>query len=496
MDAPQRPAITPPTELQPPGRLDDDAVATSRGHLWIWALLGALLLLALAVVFALPSILERAQPVDNVPLAPSATPIPTQTQTPKPAADTAASREQAQQLLQEYLQLRARLELLNAAAWGEPDWRESAARASAGDRLFAQLKFAAAGQEYRAARDQLQWLEAGRADLLAGALEEASRALAADDVINAIAGFEAALRIEPEHPDAIQGIAKANSRSAAIEQMNLGRAAEANDDLDAALTAYQQAVQRDPDYAAAQAALARVGAAINARDFTAAMTQALNALDAGQTVAADKALTEAARLKPGDPAVKDARQRLQGIRAQAGLNRLRRQAAERVRTEDWSGAITAYRKALRIDPSAAFARTGLGRAEERVKLHGQFDHYLDQPSRLYSAAPLANAQKLLAAAGSAPRDEPRLEKKIVRLRGLVEAAAKPVRVTLDSDGETSVVVYHVGRLGKFDHHQLDLRPGDYTVVGSRPGYRDVRKVIRVRPGASLPPVLIRCEEAI
>jgi hypothetical protein len=151
---------------------------------------------------------------------------------------------------------------------------------------------------------------------------------------------------------------------------------------------------------------------------------------------------------------------------------------------------------MRIDPSAAFARTGLARAEERVKLHGQFDHYLDKPSRLYSAAPLANAQKLLAAAGTAPRDEPQLETKITRLRGLVEAAAKPVRVTLDSDGETSVVIYHVGRLGKFDHHQLDLRPGDYTVVGSRPGYRDVRKVIRVRPGASLPPVLIRCEEAI
>jgi len=491
MDAPQRPAITPPTELQPPGRLDDGAAVASRGRLWIWALLGTLLLLALAVVFALPNILEPAQPVDNVPVISSSAPP-----TPDPAGDTAASREQAQRLLQDYLQLRARLELLNAGAWGEPDWGESAARATAGDRYFAQLQFAAARQEYQAALDRLQRLEASRADMLASALEAAGRALAADDVIGAIAGFEAALRIEPEHPDAIRGIAKANSRGAAIEQMNLGRAAEANEDLDAALTAYRQAGQLDPDYAAAQLALKRVGAEIDARDFTVAMTQALNALDAGQTVAADKALAEAARLRPGDPAVKDARQRLQGMRAQAGLNRLRRKAAERVRAEDWSGAIAAYRKALRIDSAAAFARAGLGRAEERVKLHEQFDHYLDKPSRLYSAAPLANAEKLLAAASTAPRDEPQLAKKITRLRGLVEAATLPVRVTLNSDGETSVVIYHVGRLGKFDHHQLDLRPGDYTVVGSRPGYRDVRKVIRVRPGASLSPVLVRCEEAI
>lgn len=493
MDAPQRPGVTPPTELQPPGLPVDTAAAANRGYLWIWIVLGALLLVALAVVFALPTILQPAQPVDKAPVASStapSTPIPT------PAIDSNALREQAQQALQGYLQQRARMELLNAAVWGEPVWSESAEQVSVGDRYFAQLQFAAAGQQYQAALGQLQRLESNRGDMLASALDDAVRALAADDVINAIAGFEAALRIEPEHPDAIRGIAKANSRSAGIEQMNLGRAAEANDDLDAAFAAYRQVVQLDPGYAAAQHAFQRVGAAIQTRDFTAAMTEALNALDGRQTAAAEKALAEAERLKPGDPAVQDARRRLQGMRAQAGLNRLRRQAAERVRAEDWQGAIGTYRKALRIDSAAAFARTGLRRAEERLKIHQQFDHYLDKPSRLYSAAPLANAEKLLAAAGKAPRDEPRLAGKISRLRGLVTAAGTPVRVTLNSDGETSVVVYHVGRLGKFDRHQLDLRPGDYTVVGSRAGYRDVRKVIRVRPDATPPPVLVRCEETI
>ncbi len=487
MDAPQRPGVNPPTELQPPGQVLDDAAAASRGSLWIWLLLGVLLVLAVVVVFALPSMLGSAQQVDNPHVAAPTAP---------PAGDNTALRDQAQQALQSYLQLRARLDLLNADAWGEPDWSDSAARASVGDRYFAQLQFAAAGQEYNDALGQLQRLEARREVMLASALEEGARALAADDVVNAVARFEAARRIEPEHPDAISGIARARSRSTAIEQMNLGRAAEANGDLDAALVAYQQAVKLDADYAAAQSASQRVSADINARDFTAAMSRALNALDAGQMAAAGEALEEAERLKPGDPAVQDARQRLQGMRAQAGLSRLRQQASERVKAEDWQGAIAAYRKALRIDSAAAFARTGLRRAEERVKLHEQFDHYIDKPSRLYSAVPLANAETLLAATSDAPRDEPRLAKKMTQLRRLVAAAGTPVSVTLDSDGETSVVVYRVARLGKFDRHQLDLRPGDYTVVGSRPGYRDVRKVIRVRPGASLPPVLVRCEEAI
>lgn len=484
MDAREQPAVIPPTQLKPPGQAIDSAANRPRNHVWFWIMLGVLLLLALAVVFALPTLLGPAQQA-SAPAEP-----------PSPEIDSGAPREQAHQALQNYLQLRARMELDNAAVWGEPDWTEAAGRASAGDRHFAQRQFAAAGREYQSALGQLQQLETNKSVMLASALEQGTRALDEDDVVAAIAGFEAALRIEPEHPDAVRGIAKANSRGAAITQMNLGRAAEANGDLGAARVAYQQAVQSDADYAKAQAALQRVSAEINAREFTAAMTTALNALDTGQTGAADKALAEAERLRPGDPAVRDARQRLQGMRARAGLNRLRRQAAERVGVEDWQGAVAAYRKALGIDGSAAFARAGLQRAEERVKLNRQFDHYLEKPARLYSAVPLANAEKLLASVSGAPREEPRLEKKITQLRRLVAGARAPVRVTLNSDGETSVVIYRVARLGKFNNHQLDLRPGDYTVVGSRPGYRDVRKVIKVRPGATLPPLLVRCEEAI
>jgi hypothetical protein len=33
-------------------------------------------------------------------------------------------------------------------------------------------------------------------------------------------------------------------------------------------------------------------------------------------------------------------------------------------------------------------------------------------------------------------------------------------------------------------------------VGTRPGYRDVRRQIMVVPGTALPPVVIRCEDKI
>ena len=79
---------------------------------------------------------------------------------------------------------------------------------------------------------------------------------------------------------------------------------------------------------------------------------------------------------------------------------------------------------------------------------------------------------------------------------MIAEAQTPSTVTLNSDGLTSVQIYHVGRLGQFTSQQLELRPGTYTVVGSRPGYRDVRKTLTVKSGAQQQILDIRCEEAI
>jgi hypothetical protein len=41
-----------------------------------------------------------------------------------------------------------------------------------------------------------------------------------------------------------------------------------------------------------------------------------------------------------------------------------------------------------------------------------------------------------------------------------------------------------------------LVPGQYTAVGTRPGYRDVRRQFDVHPGRATPPVVIACEDKI
>jgi hypothetical protein len=91
---------------------------------------------------------------------------------------------------------------------------------------------------------------------------------------------------------------------------------------------------------------------------------------------------------------------------------------------------------------------------------------------------------------------PRLGEQRDELSRLLKRAATPLTVQLMSDNETDVSVYKIGKLGKFSATELELRPGTYVAVGSRPGFRDVRIEFRVGPEMDMQPVAIRCEERI
>jgi len=85
---------------------------------------------------------------------------------------------------------------------------------------------------------------------------------------------------------------------------------------------------------------------------------------------------------------------------------------------------------------------------------------------------------------------------VAELGRLLAIAATPVPVVLESDNLTEVTLFKVGRLGAFSSRTLELRPGLYTVVGARPGYRDVRRSFRVAADGGRVPVVVRCEDAI
>jgi hypothetical protein len=129
---------------------------------------------------------------------------------------------------------------------------------------------------------------------------------------------------------------------------------------------------------------------------------------------------------------------------------------------------------------------------EQIQIDRRLQFFLSKPQVLESDNQLNNALRLLAEAGEAEPQGPKRKARIEELEGLVAIAQKTVKVIIASDNLTRVAVYKVGKLGQFTSYELELRPGTYTVVGARDGYKDVRQKIIVKPGQQELQVTIKC----
>jgi hypothetical protein len=230
--------------------------------------------------------------------------------------------------------------------------------------------------------------------------------------------------------------------------------------------------------------------------FAAAMSTGLKALADGNFAAAESSFQMALDLKPGSSEAMDGLGRArQSLRLEA-IEQHGERAREYAASERWLEAVAEYRSVLAIDPTIRFAIQGEQEAASRAELDSRLNAYISNPDRLSSLAVLSAAAETLDQARVVEPTGPRIQTQIEELQRAVKTASTPIKVRLVSDNNTEVMVYRVGALGKFEQRQLDLRPGSYTAVGRRDGYRDVRRVFKVAHGEAMEPIVVRCEEKI
>jgi hypothetical protein len=226
------------------------------------------------------------------------------------------------------------------------------------------------------------------------------------------------------------------------------------------------------------------------------MSDGLAALEDRQWLAAQDAFSRASRLRPDAPEVTDGLARARaGQRRESVADSLRR-ARGFEENEAWREAEKMYAAVLAIDPESAPALDGAKRTKTRADLDEKLEFHLANPGRLATQTVFDDAASVLEEALETVPSGVRLERQIASLETVLERASTPVAVVLESDASTEVMVYRVGRLGTFMRRELNLKPGAYTVVGSRPGYRDVRLQLVVTPGSPPKPLVIRCTERL
>lgn len=232
------------------------------------------------------------------------------------------------------------------------------------------------------------------------------------------------------------------------------------------------------------------------QQFQELLSRGLAALHSGQYRQARDTLLEAAAIDPQSDDTREALYQVDQALKLEQLDRLQGLAAVAEQKGQWPKALEMYLAALKIDPNVGFALQGRQRTMRRITIDRRIDFFLTQPEKLYDDRQLENAIQLLLDAGRVEPRDADLEANLHQLDQLVTAAQTPVPVTITSDDLTDVAVYKVGRLGRFETHDLQLRPGPYTVVGVRDGYRDVRLRFTAKPGAGPLTVRVVCIEEI
>lgn len=446
-----------------------------------------LLIMLIGVLWVLPKLRppDSAPPLAEFPIT-------------KPVDDISRGGEQekAQDLLQAWLTLRVRAESDTIVLWGGDEYSRVLNTAEAANEALQRNDFGEAGQRYGSAITQLKTLLAQKGAILETSLKNGTAALLENQPLIAADAFERALAIDPENSEARKGARRAAVRDEVNALMAESLKQEEAGELPAALDLLTELLKLDEEYVPAQEAKDRITAKREEERFQEAMTTFLSSLERRDLTSARRAYEQARALRGDDRAVEYAGQRLAAAEEADRLQALRRKAEQQVDRELWSDAVMTYNTALKISPQALFAVNGQREAKKRAELDAVLVSILTRPERLQEDGPLKEAKQTLEYAMNIADPGPRLQGQIDRLSNLLDAARTPVTINLTSDNETDVVIYHVGRLGRFLHKSLTVRPGTYTIVGTREGYRDIRITMSIEPGKEAVNILIACEELI
>jgi hypothetical protein len=238
-------------------------------------------------------------------------------------------------------------------------------------------------------------------------------------------------------------------------------------------------------------------AAVGNDGYAAAAGEGYAALGAGRLDEARAAFQRAHAARPDGAEAAEGLRRVAAASVGRGPGTVSRSHAEQLEAQErWGDALTAYSYLLRRDGGDSYAQMGKAHAQARLELDDELQGFIDHPDRLGAAVARDQAAALLQSAQEEPSPGPILRSQIARLAALLPGLDKPVSLSLVSDSQTQVAIPSIGSFGTFAERDIQLKPGHYTVIGTRDGYHEVRRDITVSPGQNSQTVTVRCDQPI
>lgn len=469
---------------------------------WIWIGLGGLLLLALLVIFVLPSIvseyelpLERrvdvldtrvAETVENAVTAIS----------PFEESQRALQRKEAQDVLAVLLANQAELDALDVAAWGQQGYAASLEQASIGDDYYRTQNFILARQSYETGREGLRSLLDSVPSVLEQTLIEAERALIDLDSAEALTKYTLALQLDPEN-----GLAQiGEQRALTLDEVSaLLRGADdlvEEGELQQALVTYREVLALDRYNEDAAEKVVAVSLLITENEFAQIMSSGYVLLQAGEPEQAVAAFQRASRLGIKQDEAQAAIIQTENEIANTEINRLSGLTTTAEQNEQWQDAVDEYDNVLAIDSNLLFAINGRDYADKRARLDRLLVEAIDNPERFSEDEVFEETRISYFIGRDIENPGPRLAEQLDELEAFLEYSLVPIDISFSSDNQTEVTLLRIESLGMFEQTSLSLKPGRYVAVGKRSGYREVREEFTVGFGLTPETVIVQCDEPI
>jgi len=494
-DASQSPVVAEPAP----------AAGSEKPSAWVWLGLGALAILALAVIFVLPTLvteyelpLERRVEV-TTPASVTGTSTPQagiNAVSPFTEAQRSLQRKEAQDVLARLLAAQGELSLLEVETWAETEYGEALSTAEIGDNAYLQQDFTGARDRYQESLDSLQQLLENVPTVLSQYLVEGEAALAANNSVQALENFSLAIKLDPDSERAQIGLERANSLDEVNAKLTEGIALLEAGDLNGARELFGAAVDLDSNSAEARRLFEDANRQLLESRFARVMSEGFNLLQNEQPEQAIEAFERAAAIGVNRNQAEAAIQQTRDAVARVAIDRFGGDANTAQNAEQWQQAVDAYQQVLEIDPNLIFAQQGLDYAGKRLRLDQLLEGAIANPERFADDEVYQQTVDVYFTGRAIESPGSRLLSQLDRLQVLLENSQVPETVSFVSDNSTRVTLLRVAELGQFEATSLDLKPGRYVAIGIREGYRDVRQEFLVGFGQTPNAVVIRCEEEI
>ncbi len=391
------------------------------------------------------------------------------------------------------------------ARWAAKDIEHAESEADSGEINFRKKEFTLAKKNYVNAIKIIEDIKLSKSTVLKNLLDQADSDLQTGDWENAKQLYAKSLLIDKKNQRGLDGLKQSETLKTIIDLYTNAEDLLIQPD-EKSIQVYNEVIQLldkamrlNQTFSPVTELKSEIENKRNRLIFQQHISSSMKNLQENKFIAARQFLLKAQNLDAENSTVKELKNRINREEENYRITALKQSVDRKEKHEQWSAVIDVYNKILAIEPNAIFAIQGKRNAMRVNEWHNQLDRIIGNPEKLQSDHIRENTIRRISFIKEYTVNNPEhkiLRNKLSEASELIAISAIEISMHLISDNETNIEVYKIGKLGQFKDKTLRVKPGKYTIVGTRPGYRDVRLNIQIHAKDTNPYFSVICRDLI